>query len=74
MTAPVNNKLNPLLGSFWGVLKVCVISGLGCHRSGGSGLGGDASLVSGFRLAKRNLRGVESPKEAMRRDNCRESE
>ena len=72
-TAAVNNKLNPLFGSFWGALKVCVISGLGCHRSGGSGFDGEASPVIGLTVAKANFNGLDSPNEAMTRDSCNES-
>ena len=32
-----NMALNALLGSFWGSRNVCVISGLGPHRSGVDG-------------------------------------
>ena len=72
-TAAVNKRLNPLFGSFWGALKVCVISGLGCHRSGESGFDGEASLVMGLTVANVNFNGLDSPNEAMTRDNCNES-
>lgn len=72
-TAAVNNRLNPLFGSFWGTLKVCVISGLGCHRSGGSGFDGEASPVIGLTFANVNLNGMDSPNEAMTRDSWSES-
>ena len=48
-----------------------MISGLGPHRSGGEGLGGDASLVTGVKVATSIFKGVESPNEAMTKLNLR---
>lgn len=51
-TASAKIALNTLLGSFCGCLNVCVISGLGPHRSGGCGFVGEESFMMGLTDAK----------------------
>ena len=65
--------LKDLFGNFWGCLKVCVISGFGPHRSGGDGSGGEDSPAMGLIDAKWCFKGVESPNDAMIKDNLRVS-
>ena len=72
-TRRANNPLKTLLGSFCGCLKVCVISGFGFHLSGGDGFSGDDSSGIGLIDANWVFKGVESPNDAMIKDNLRTS-
>jgi hypothetical protein len=64
ITANAKIKLKATLGNFSGCLKVCVISGLGTHRSGRSGFDVEESFPRGCIVANCNLRGFDSPNEA----------